>query len=159
VRGRLLRGAPTSTFARVPSPPATLHEPTSHRHRPLGPEAVGPALAPAASLPSGCEGRNTSTRQPKPVGPASVQRADERTRTADLLITSALLAIWVQPNGLLAELRPSLPNASTEATLNGLLVGAPTHRCRKTRKAPPLFFRHAPLPVAKSDLGSVRCGT
>src|SRR5919112_1843963 len=64
VRGRLLRGAPKSTFARVPSPPATLHEPTSHRHRPLGPEAVGPALAPATSLPSGCEGRNTSTRQP-----------------------------------------------------------------------------------------------
>jgi hypothetical protein len=31
-------------------------------------------------------------------------RADERTRTADLLITSALLAIWVRPKGLLAEL-------------------------------------------------------
>jgi hypothetical protein len=27
------------------------------------------------------------------------QRADERTRTADLLITSALLAIWVRPKG------------------------------------------------------------
>src|SRR5688500_12800930 len=27
------------------------------------------------------------------------------------------------------ELWPSLPNASTEATLNGLLVVAPTHRC------------------------------
>src|SRR5215216_3428300 len=27
------------------------------------------------------------------------KRADERTRTADLLITSALLAIWVRPNG------------------------------------------------------------
>jgi hypothetical protein len=36
-------------------------------------------------------------------------RADERTRTAFLLITSALLAIWVQPNGLLAELRPYPP--------------------------------------------------
>src|SRR5918993_4450807 len=35
-----------------------------------------------------------------------VQRADERTRTADLLIRSVLLAIWVRPNGLLAELRP-----------------------------------------------------
>ena len=35
-----------------------------------------------------------------------VQRADKRTRTAFLLITSALLAILVGPNGLLAELRP-----------------------------------------------------
>ena len=34
------------------------------------------------------------------------KRVDERTRTADLLITSALLTIWVQPNGLLAELLP-----------------------------------------------------
>jgi hypothetical protein len=29
------------------------------------------------------------------------RRADERTRTAFLLITRALLAIWVQPKGLL----------------------------------------------------------
>jgi hypothetical protein len=28
-----------------------------------------------------------------------IERADERTRTADLLITSALLAIWMRPNG------------------------------------------------------------
>jgi hypothetical protein len=33
---------------------------------------------------------------------------------------SALLAIWVQANGLLAELRPYPPYASTEASLNGL---------------------------------------
>src|SRR5829696_2428585 len=39
-RGRLLRGAPTPTFATIPSLPATLHEPTSTRHRPLGPDAV-----------------------------------------------------------------------------------------------------------------------
>jgi hypothetical protein len=58
-------------------------------------------------------------------------RADERTRTAFLLITSALLALWVQANGLLAELRPYTPNASTQATLNRGLVVAPTHRCRK----------------------------
>ena len=37
------------------------------------------------------------------------KRADERTRTAFPLITSALLAIWVQPNGLLAELLPYPP--------------------------------------------------
>jgi hypothetical protein len=48
----------------------------------------------------------------------AIKRADERTRTAVLLITSALLAIYVQSNGFLVELRPSLPNASTEATLN-----------------------------------------
>jgi len=54
-------------------------------------------------------------------------RADERTRRALLLVTSALLAIWVRPKGLLAELRPPLPNAGTEATLNGGLVVAPTH--------------------------------
>jgi hypothetical protein len=39
----------------------------------------------------------------------AIKRADERTRTADLLITSALLTIWVQPNGLLAELLPYPP--------------------------------------------------
>ena len=39
------------------------------------------------------------------------RRADERTRTADLLITSALLAIWVPPKGLLAVLRPNPPKA------------------------------------------------
>jgi hypothetical protein len=48
------------------------------------------------------------------------------------------------------------PNTSTGATLNRLLVIAPTHRCRKIRIAPPLFFRHAPLPVAESHPGSVR---
>src|SRR5215216_4428888 len=34
------------------------------------------------------------------------RRADERTRTALLLITSALLTIWVRPNSSIAELRP-----------------------------------------------------
>ena len=67
-------------------------------------------------------------------------RADERTRTAFPLITRAPLAVWVRPNGLLAELRPYHPNASPEATLNGLLVVAPTHRCRKRRTATPLFL-------------------
>jgi hypothetical protein len=38
-----------------------------------------------------------------------VQRAEERTRTADLLIASALLAIWARPEGLLAEWRPCTP--------------------------------------------------
>ena len=38
-----------------------------------------------------------------------VQRADERTRTADLLITSALLAILGRPEDLLAEWRPCTP--------------------------------------------------
>ena len=38
-----------------------------------------------------------------------VQRADERTRTAFLLITSALLAIWSRPEGLLTEWRPCTP--------------------------------------------------
>src|SRR5215218_6339474 len=85
--------------------------------------------------------------------------ADERTRTAFLLITSVLLALSVRPTGLLTELRPPLSNASTEATLNGLLLVAPTHRCRKRHIAPLLFFRHAPLPVAESHPGSVRCGT
>jgi hypothetical protein len=76
------------------------------------------------------------------------KRADERTRTADLLITSALLAISVRPKGLLAELRPYLPNASTEATLNGLLVVAPTHLCRKRRTGPhnSLSTHHFQLP-------------
>jgi len=40
------------------------------------------------------------------LGLVLAKRADERTRTAFLLITNALLAIWVRPNGLLAELRP-----------------------------------------------------
>jgi hypothetical protein len=57
-------------------------------------------------------------------------RADERTRTADVLITSALLAIWVRPKDFLAVLRPYPPNASTQASLNGGLVVAPTQRCR-----------------------------
>jgi hypothetical protein len=38
-----------------------------------------------------------------------LEGADERTRTADLPITSALLAIWVRPKGLLAVLRPYPP--------------------------------------------------
>jgi len=84
------------------------------------------------------------------------RRADERTRTADLLITSALLAIWVPPEGLLTELRPYPPSAGTDATLNGGLVVTPTHRCRKRHIATPLFLRHAPLPVAESHPGSVR---
>jgi hypothetical protein len=58
------------TRAELPPPPTTRAE------------AVGLALAPAASLPSGCEGRNKCTRKPHPVGPASVQRADDWTRTA-----------------------------------------------------------------------------
>ena len=85
------------------------------------------------------------------------QRADERTRTADLTSLrgrcspSGCNRTAYEPNcGLIR------PNLSTEATLNGLLVVAPTHRCRKRRIAPPLFFRHAPLPVAKSHPGSVR---
>ena len=61
------------------------------------------------------------------------QRTDERTRNADLLITSALLAIWARPEGLLAELRLYPPDAGMEATLNGMLIVAPTHRCSKTR--------------------------
>jgi hypothetical protein len=85
--------------------------------------------------------------------------ADERPRTAFLLITSALLAICVRPNGFLAELRPYPLNTSTEATLNGLLLVAPTHRCRNRRIATPLFFRHAPLRVVESHPGPVRCGT
>ena len=52
--------------------------------------------------------------------------ADSGERTSGLEpltsapVTSALLAIWVQANGLLAELRPYPPYASTEASLNGL---------------------------------------
>jgi hypothetical protein len=37
------------------------------------------------------------------------ERADERTRTADLLLSSALLAISARPDGLLAEWRPCTP--------------------------------------------------
>src|SRR5215216_7585902 len=51
------------------------------------------------------------------------------------------------------------PKAGTDATLNGGLVVTPTHRCRKRRIATPLFLRHAPLLVAKSDPGSVRSET
>jgi hypothetical protein len=40
------------------------------------------------------------------------------------------------PNGLLAEPRSYPSNASTEATLKGLLVVAPNLRCRKTRMRP-----------------------
>ena len=50
----------------------------------------------------------------------------------------------------------SPPDPSTEATLNGGLVVAPTHRCSKARIALPRFFRHAPLPDAESHPGSVR---
>jgi hypothetical protein len=62
-------------------------------------------------------------------------RADERTRTALLLITSVLLAIWVRPKSLLAELQPYPPNASTEVKVNGLLVLEFARRCRKTHRA------------------------
>jgi hypothetical protein len=72
---------------------------------------------------------------------ATKKGADERTRTADLesLYECAArhLGATEQP---IAELRPPLPNASTEATLKGGLIVAPTHRCSKTRMAPPLFM-------------------
>ena len=66
------------------------------------------------------------------------RRAD--SNRLSLRFTSALLTIWVRPNGFIAELRPYPPKAGTDATLNGLLVVAPTHRCSKTRMAPPLFM-------------------
>ncbi len=60
------------------------------------------------------------------------RRADERTRTAFLLIMSALLAIWVQPKGLLAELRPYLLTQTRkprrmEGWLSLLLTYVETH--------------------------------
>src|SRR5215216_7431663 len=67
-------------------------------------------------------------------GKIESRRADSNRFPAPA--TSALLAIWVRPKGLLAELRPYPPNASTNATLNGGLVVAPTHRCRRIRIAP-----------------------
>jgi hypothetical protein len=49
---------------------------------------------------------------------------------------------------ILAELRPYPPNASTEATLKGRLVVAPTRLCRKIRIAPHYSLRthHFQLP-------------
>ena len=77
------------------------------------------------------------------ISPANAKKKESRRTDSNclpLLITSALLAIWVQPNGLLAELRPYPPDASTEATLNGLLIVAPTRRCRKRRIASPTIL-------------------
>src|SRR5215218_982870 len=50
---------------------------------------------------------------------------------------------------LLADLRPYPPSASTEATLNGGLVVAPTRRCRKRRIAShsSLGTYHSQLPM------------
>jgi hypothetical protein len=93
------------------------------------------------------------------VFPANLYKLGEPTSGLEPMtssLTSALLAIWVPPEGLLAERRTYPPNASTEASLNGLLVVAPAHRCWKRRIATPLIFRHAPLPDAKSDPGSIR---
>ena len=62
------------------------------------------------------------------------RRAD--SNRLPLLIRSVLVTIWMRLKVFLAELRPFLPNASTQASLNGGLVVALTHRCIAT----PLFL-------------------
>src|SRR5215212_9875038 len=70
-----------------------------------------------------------------------------RSRRADLRTAYPIsLRVRCSPFGcdrttLLTELRPYPPNAITEATLNGLLMVAPTHRCGKFRKAPHYSLR------------------
>ena len=66
------------------------------------------------------------------------RRAD--SNRLSLRFTSALLTIWVRPNGFIAELRPYPPKAGTDATLNGGLIVAPTRRSRKRRMASPTIL-------------------
>src|SRR5215213_2148352 len=80
--------------------------------------------------------------------------ADSNRFPAHYECTARHLGATEQLTSRTAALSP--PDPSTEATLNGGLVVAPTHRCSKARIALPRFFRHAPLPDAKSHPGSVR---
>jgi hypothetical protein len=70
-------------------------------------------------------------------------------------VTSALLAIWARPEGLLAELRPyPLTRARRPHRMEGwlslLLTDVESHAY------PQPFFRHAQRPASESHPGSVR---